>query len=54
LPFWLNTTGTPGEIADGQEDPIGQQIDEMLDPDSSTSTYHGLPAGSFQTFIQTC
>ena len=26
----------------GREDPIGQQIEDTLDPDSSTSPYRGL------------
>ena len=36
----------------GREDLIAQQIEDTLDPDSSTSLYHGLLSGTFRTFIQ--
>ena len=69
MPFWLNATRTPGEIAartgncvrvlphayahctGGREDLIGQQIEDTLDPDSSTSPYRGLLIGPFRTLF---
>jgi len=38
--------------AGGREDLIGQQLEGILDPDSSTSPYRGLLIGSFRIFIQ--